>query len=340
MTDPSPDGGFLSLPEARRLAAQRQWPLIVERAADLTREELLRQPELAFHLADALWRVGRVEDALSLAGAVDVRARQTGAHSLQLNTVNVLGISLYALGRIGEAAERFGELLEKATEWGDNEFAARAANNLGVIEYARGHHDQALTFYHLALAAYQRMGYYRGLAGTHHNLGVCYRDLGFSDDADAHFQRTIKIAREDGSDDFVASAEVERAMLFARRGDARPARSLAVRALKRFERLGDRGKRGEVLRVLAAAARAEGDDRAALGHLDEAIDLTDPVTTPLLHAELLRDRGELMWDLGHAPEAQEALHAAAGEFRALGNTREAERIAGLADRGLPTAHDG
>lgn len=331
MSQPPLERIDLSLAEIRSLAASRRWQELSARLGEVPRELLLREPEAAFHLADALWRVGRGEEALEVARAVEAAAATSGNRGLLMHAVNVIGISLFELGRMPESEARFSELLEHATEWGDDEFSARASNNLGVHANVRGRREIALTYYQRALASYQRLGRLRGLAQTHFNLGISYRDLGFPGEADTHFGRAMELAEAAESEDVIARAEMERAALRAREGDGRLAERMARRALSRFEAMGDPAGAADTVRVLAAAARADGRDDEAATLLEEAFAAAESHPDPLLRAEIQRDRGLLLRDRGSASAARAALEDAAACFAAVGAEADAAALQALLD---------
>jgi tetratricopeptide (TPR) repeat protein len=327
MSEPlSPLDPDSSLAEVRALYEQRDWTALAERFSRTQAESPETDPEIAFCYADALWRVGQAERSLDLVEPIRTAARLRGDRRLQLNVINVTGMAFFRIGRISDAEVSFSELLELASEWNDEEYAARASNNLGVLANVRSRRDLALTYYQRALASYYRIGYQRGLAQTHNNLGISYRDLGFDREADAHYQRAIGFARSANSEDVIALAENERALLRARCGDGPAAEALAQRAMQRFERMGDDTGRAEALRVLASAARAQGRDELAADRLDQALAIARDHSDPLLRAEIQRDRGLLLRDQGQPDAAREALLDAADHFAVLGAPAEAEAV--------------
>ena len=311
---------------ARDLRARREWRLLSRSGDLLSTEDLMAEPEVGYAYAAACRHVGRPERALEMAMAVEPEARRRGDWRLTGETVNLIGNILFETGHPDEAQARFDALLEHATQWNDEEFNARACNNLGVLSNVRGRRDLALTYYQRALAAYQRLGNRLGLAETHHNLGISYRDLDFDREADAHFRRAIELAEAEGSERVAAIAETERAVLRLRAGDARLAQSLAQRALGRAQAIGDPIGEGNAMRVMAGAARLEGDAGEAARHLDEALRVARGHSEALLTAEVQRDRGLLLRELGDADAAREALTESAGVFAQLGATAEAEAV--------------
>ncbi|CAN5622670.1 hypothetical protein BH23GEM7_BH23GEM7_08550 [soil metagenome] len=321
----------------RTLYETRNWRALVEQASRLTPAQLVEEAEVAFFYADAFRRVGETERALTLAQRIEPQVRRRGNRRLLLNVINLVGMSLFEAGRSQEAEERFSELLEISNAWRDEEYAARACNNLGVLANVRGRRELALTYYQRALASYHRLGYLRGLAQTHHNLGISYRDLGFDREADAHYQRAIRFARAAQSEDVIARAETERALLRARSRDGSLAEALAQRALERFERIGDPLGRAEALRALAAAARASKYNARAADRLEEALAVARAHSDPLLHAEVQRDRGLLLRDEGQLAAAREALLESAEQFTLLGAEAEATAVRATADQLRPDA---
>jgi tetratricopeptide (TPR) repeat protein len=326
-TDPL---GPLQLSDARDLAARREWKALAERAAFLPRERLVAEPELGYHCANAWIRTGSVAAGLDLVRELEPLIRVGPDRRLSLQATNLLGALLFEAGDTVEAEQRFGELLDRATEWGDDEFAARASNNLGVLANVRGERERALASYQRALASYQRLGYVRGLAQTHYNLGMAYRELRFPEEADAHYGRAIQFAEQSASEDVVGLAESDRGLLCVQTGDPLKGQVFARRARDRFQRLGDPIREAESLRVLAAAAQAlqRADEARAL--LDDALAAATAHSNLLLRAEVQRDRGLLLREMGDADAARAAFLDAADHFARLGAAAESEATRTLA----------
>jgi len=316
----------LSLEEARALRAAGEWPALVQRAAALGADELLREPELALHAAVAYRRVGQAGRALELARLLEPVARRRGDRRLIGDVVNLTGVALWESGQAAEAEVRFGELLDAATEWGNEDDVAVACNNLGVLANVRGRRDLALTYYQRALAAYQRLGNVAGLSQTHHNLGISYRDLGFGREADTHFRRSVELAEEAGREDVVALAESERAALRAGWGDGELAGEMARRSLERFRRIADPTGAAQALRILGLAARAQGQEGEAEAAFDEALEIARAHADALLRAEVQRDRAALLRDTGRMDAAREAFTDAVQHFSQIGAAAEAEAL--------------
>lgn len=326
MTAPSPSAPSAALADARALFQERSWAALAARVRPLGEEAVAAEPELGFMYAEACRHLGDTATALRVVEAVEPPARRSGERWLVLAVANLWGNSLFESGRMEEAERRFEELLGHATAWGDVDFAARAANGLGIVANVRGRRDLALAHYQRAIAGYTRIGNRRGLSQTHYNLGLSFRDLHFDDDADQHYQRAIDLAQATQMEEVIALAETERAVLRVRRGDGKLAASMLSRAIERFERLGDPTGRAHALRVLAGAARAQGDDDRAASLLDEALEVARGHLDAVLQAEVQRDRGLLLRDRGDAAAAREALLDSAEAFEGVGAAAEAGAV--------------
>jgi tetratricopeptide (TPR) repeat protein len=317
------------LADARVLAERRDWRALAARLRGVPEEAIAAEPELGFLYADACRRLGETGTALRVASRAEPEARRAGDRRLVIQVVNLLGMTHFEAGRLPEAEAHWEELLEYSTLWGDDDHVARAANGLGVVANVRGRRELAMTLYQRAIAGYTRIGNRRGLAQTHYNLGISLRDLRRDDDADAHYRRAMELARDTDSEEVIALAEVERAVLRVRGGDGRLAGSMAGRAAERFQRLGDPTGYAGAVRVMALAARAGGDDDRAAARLDEALEIALHHEDALLRAEVQRDRGVLLRDRGLAADAREALEDALRHFEQLGAQAEADEVRAL-----------
>lgn len=325
------------LREARELAANRSWAQLAHLRVSTSSEDLHGCPELAYLLADALRRTGRLAEARPLAAAAEHGAVTSADTRLHLRAVNLVGMIAFETGSMAEAEARFTELLDRAAGAAEDEFAARASNNLGIVANLRHQYELALTSYQRALAAYHRLGYTRGLAQTSYNLGISYRDLGFADEADKHYSQAMQHATAAASEDVLALAETERALLRARAGDGELAESIGGRALRRLEEMGDPLGAANATRVLALAAHARGAIDLAMQRLDHALATTQTHQDLLLQAEIQRDRATMLLELGDSAEARVALASAITSFEQLGATADAEAARSLLASIAPTS---
>lgn len=280
-------------------------------------EARLREPELAFLLADVLRRLGEGVDALQVLNGVSSVLGRRGNDRLHRRRLNLLGTLHFEQGRMGEARTAWSRQVQDASNAEDDEFLARANNNLGILATLSTAWGVALAHYARAVVAYQRLGYHRGLGQSHQNLAITYREMGFPKESARHFQQAIHFASP-GSEDEVARAEQERALLLLVNGDPGLARATAERALGRYRRLSDPGGEGEVERVLGLVALGSGHIREAERRFAAATTLAKQTHGVLLEAETLEGQAALAATVGN-DELRAQLEARADEaFGGLG----------------------
>jgi tetratricopeptide (TPR) repeat protein len=301
------------------------------------RADIVSNPHNAFYLADALRRLGRREDALELLHDADLSFNRRGNDLLHRRRRNLEGMIYFDTGRIPEAERAWRSLLEDASEVADEENIARANQNLGAIYTLQVRTEEAIASYERAMAAYRLMGHRRGLAQCHHNLGLTYRELQFGPKADNHFLQAIRYAIADHSEDEIARAEQERALLiYTDRRDAPLARVTARRALERFSALRESAGVGEALRVLGLIELGEGENNASRLHLRDALAHAQATANPLLEAESLEAVSVLDERAGDTERAHVMRARAQTLFAELGavewGRRERERVRQISAR--------
>ncbi|MEJ2187313.1 MAG: tetratricopeptide repeat protein, partial [Gemmatimonadota bacterium] len=271
----------------RDLEASNDFRGVVRLLEALPRPDLLRQPELGYHLAYGWRRVGRAADALELAEALDLPVRRRAVPGLERRRLNLEAMLRFEAGDVEWALSLWQQLVEKASADGDHVLLAAAHNNLGVIHTLMGQYSQAIATYARALMAYQRLGDRRGLAQAHQNLGITCREAGLTAESEAHFRDAIAHARSTGSEDVLGRAEEERSLLYMAEGDTQMAEITARRALKRLEREGDLAGVGEALRVMGIVALRERRTADASERLEGALARARETNHVLLEADTL-----------------------------------------------------
>jgi tetratricopeptide (TPR) repeat protein len=273
---------------ARTLYDQRQYAELAALLAPVRDELVEGAPYAAFYLADAYRRLGKQPAALELTLRVAAGSRRSGIPRLELDRLNLEGMLHFETGDIMGAEASWRELLVRAATESNDEFVARANNNLGIIYTVQARAAEAVICYQRALSAYHALGSTRGLAQSHQNLAITYRALEKFDDADEHFTRAVHFAQQSSSEDEVARAEQERALLiYLARRDASLARATVQRAISRFNALNDPTSVSDSVRVLALIELGEGNVYEAVIYSEGALEQARKVGHALLEAELM-----------------------------------------------------
>ena len=276
-----------SLSEARALYRERAYRELLDRVGDASDRALLAEPELGFFVADASRRLGDGERALALCRALAPICQQRGNDRLFRDRLNLEGMLRFALGEVEAASELWSELLSASSRAGDADFVARSNQNLGVIYTLEGSLEEALVSYERALAGYRQLGQWRGMAQALQNVAITHREMDRWHDADRCCQDAIRYAQQDGSEDEVARAQQERALVLCLSGDPLLAEATAAQALRRWVRLEQPDGLGGTLQVLGIIALADARDSEARAHLAEALDLAGQTHDAFLEAETL-----------------------------------------------------
>lgn len=312
------------------LAARGAWTEVDALLSEADPEVVLESRELAYRRGEALFHLGRMERLAEFGERFEARARERADARGIMGAQNLQGIAAFELGRVEEARTHFEQLMELAEAEDEVEMLARAANNMGALANLGGEPRVALSQYRLALALYQRRGQIRGLAQLHHNVGISFRDLSLLNDAVDAYKRCAEFASAIDYQPLVILSTIGRAEAELRRGDVWLGASLAEHGVRGARELEDPISRAEALRVRALAralAAQDGDDREgpadggfpeALEDLEEARELASEAGSLLVLAEVERDAGELLAQLGDAETAHERLERAEELFERLG----------------------
>ena len=311
--------------ETRRLADSGAWADL--NALLLAHESTARShPELVRLLGEGLIRVGRAREARDWLGAA-LPAMQRSDDRLSLRMATVLsGAAHLELGELAPARQAFEATLELARFDRDEALVARAMNNLGIVANIEGRWDDAIALYTLALTMHQRNGDRRGLAECSHNLAITHRDRGELAEADEFERRSAEFARAAEQERLLALARLGRAEIALRRRDFALAASAARRLVIQFERLGDRIRAADALRLEGVASTGLSHYARARELLDRAVQIAGDIGALLNTAEALRARAELSLAEGKRDAAIVDARQAIAAYGALGAVRDSEAV--------------
>ena len=309
----------------RRMVATGAWPEL--NALLLENESAARSnPELVRLLGEGLVRVGRAREARDwLAGTLPALQRSDDRLSLRMATV-LSGAAHLELGELDPARRAFEATLELARYDRDEALVARAMNNLGIVANIEGRWDDAIALYTLATTMHQRNGDRRGLAECYHNMAITHRDRGELAQADEWERRSAEYAREAEQERLLALARLGRAEIALRRRDFALAATAARRLTAEFERLGDRIRMADAMRLEGAARAGLRQFDTSRTLLDRALELSRDIGALLNIAETLRARAELGATMGDPAGTEADARAAIDAYLALGATKDAEAV--------------
>ncbi|HET7225756.1 MAG TPA: sigma 54-interacting transcriptional regulator [Candidatus Eisenbacteria bacterium] len=262
---------------------------------------------LHLQCAEALFRIGRLEDAREEARRGLDLADECGELVLCAHGLNQLGRILYRQGDLLQARDLYEQALALYRRLGDESTAAYVRNNLGLIHKNLCEWPAAAACLEAALDQHRAGGRLPASANTLLNLGIVHQKRGAWDLALDCYLQADGIYRQLGdalrlSLTGIALGNVAR--LQRRFEDAATA---LQGALERARAQGAMREEVLALEFLGELAADRGEPTAALAHYDDALARARRVAAEGdLVVEIERRRAETLCALGRLDEADEA----------------------------------
>ncbi len=280
----------------------------------------------AILLAEALMQTGVPREASTWLDVAVPLLQTAGDRAGRRRAINMRGAAAFALGAFDRAAANFGAALELARQDGDELLTARATNNLGAIAAIVGRSDEAIASFQLAIPSYQRLGHARGLAESWHNIANACRTRGELDSADDADRRAIEFATEAGNPRLAAMAQVGRAEIALRRGDARWARAKLTRAIETFAALPDFLLQADACWLLAEANEGLGAVRDADRNFEHGLELARTHGHRLQEAKILKSQAQILLRRGDVQRARQTGADAREVFASIGSVSSVDEM--------------
>ena len=240
---------------------------------------------------------------------------------------NNLGAARYLAGEWDGALEAWVKLREKSQTL---EEQLHILNNLGSLYRERGDFPRSKDLLQQALAKIQQAGGYARIeAIVRGNLGEVAAREGDLARAGALYRETLEIAERTGARDELAETERRLAELDLLQLDPAAADARAAAALALAGESSNLVEQGNLWRVRALAARAQGDGAAAAAAVTKARELLQGASALLELARTDCVACALALDRSDPMQAATALHRARAAFEKLGaapDLREVERL--------------
>ena len=242
----------------------------------------------------------------------------------------------HALNCLGTIAQRRGDpketerLYEKASrlaeEAGDSRLVGMIEQNRGVLANTVGDFSSAAAFYSKSLAAFENAGDSEPMSWILNNLGILNTKIKNFGEARAYLERALAIAidRRDTVVENVVTLNLAEAWVGLGRLDL--AEQLCAQALEQALRRVDHLTVAGALKIRASIERQGGALDKSIATLRIAIYEAGGAEDRLLHAELLRELGEISRALGNPGAARSAWREAVDSFTVVGASREITEI--------------
>ena len=271
---------------------------------------------------------GETEAAFRCYSASLQHARQCGSISHQAHALNCLGTISQRRCEHKETERLYAEASELAVKAGEARLLGMIEQNRGVLASMRGDYGQAAVFYTNSLNAFETARDSEPMSWVLNNLGILHTKVRNYNEALDYLQRGLGIAcnRDDPVVRNVITLNIAEAWMGL--GRLEKADEFSADALDQAQRRGDHLSAAGALRIRAAIERQRGALDKSIATLRIAIYEAEGAEDRLLHAEMLRELGEISRAVGNAGAARSALREAVDSFEKIGASQELSEVKG------------
>lgn len=270
---------------------------LLEQARELLGPRFPEQASLVRALGTLRSMRGEYDEAIALFAAGRDAAQARGDRAAALRLTLLAANTYIDLGSLPESADQLAAALAEADALGDHDLRARTLWSQSRLHTIEGRHDLAAEFARRALGALQASEDDLSVARAKQLLAYIEAERGAGEAALSLLEEAVPIVERTGNAPERALILLEQARVLAQLGRFDEARELAIEVAPVLTRSA-RADSGRCFTTLGDVWAAVGDDEAALGMYDAAIDALDGHRSPWLataykrKAALLEARGD------------------------------------------------
>jgi len=283
-------------------------------------------PEILRWKGSLLRDIGETERAFRCYVISLEKARLIGSEQAQAHALNCLGTIAQRRGDHRETRRLYSEASKLAKSAGDSRLLGMIEQNRGVLASMHGDFEEAAEFLSNSLAAFEQACDAEPISWVLNNLGILHIKMGNFEDAGGYLERghAIAVLRGDAAVENVITLNLADVFMHLRRQEL--AEEWSTKALHHAHRREDHLTAAGALKIRAAIERERGGLDKSIATLRQAINEVQGAEDPLLHAELLRELGEISRAAGNAGAARSAWREAVNSFQRVGATQEVAEV--------------
>ncbi|MFL5552757.1 MAG: tetratricopeptide repeat protein [Gemmatimonadaceae bacterium] len=249
-----------------------------------------------------------------------------GSAQAQAHALNCLGTIAQRRGDQKETERLYARASQLAHEAGDTRLLGMIEQNRGVLASMRGDFAHAAAYYSNSLGAFEMACDPEPMSWVLNNLGILHTKIRNYNEARAHLERGLAIAvnRNDTVVENVITLNLAETWIGLGRLDT--ADEMCDKALERAQRRGDHLTAAGALKLRAAIERQRGALDKSIATLRIAIYEAEGAEDRLLHAEMLRELGEISRAVGNAGAARSAWREAVDSYQRIGANQELAEV--------------
>lgn len=254
------------------------------------------------------------------------KATLVGSEIAQAHALNCLGTIAQRRGDQKETERLYSRASELASKAGDARLLGMIEQNRGVLASTRGDYAHAATFYSNSLGAFEIAGDAEPMSWILNNLGILHTKIKNFGEARDYLERGLAIAvnRKDAVVKNVITLNLAEVWMGLGRWDT--ADECCADALEQAQRRDDHLSAAGALKIRAAIERQRGALDKSIATLRIAIYEAEGAEDRLLHAEMLRELGEISRAVGNAGAARSAWREAVDSFEKIGAVQELAEV--------------
>lgn len=250
------------------------------------------------------------------------KATAGGWDAQQAHALNCLGTIAQRRGDQKETERLYASAAKLAEKAGDARLLGMIEQNRGVLANTRGDFAAAAAFYSRSLGAFEMAMDSEPMSWVLNNLGILHTKIKNFAEARGYLERGLAIAlnRNDAVVENVITLNLAEVWVGLGRLDV--ADEFCIDALEQAQRRVDHLTAAGALKVRAAIERQRGALDKSIATLRIAIYEAEGAEDRLLHAELLRELGEISRAVGNAGAARSAWREAVDAFEVVGASHD------------------
>jgi tetratricopeptide (TPR) repeat protein len=254
------------------------------------------------------------------------KARILGSEKAEAHALNCLGTVAQRRCDHKECERLYAQASELASKAGDARLLGMIEQNRGVLASMRGDYAHAAAFYSNSLGAFEMACDAEPMSWVLNNLGILHTKIRNYNEARGYLERGLAIAvnRSDTVVENVIRLNLAEVWVGLDRLDT--ADDCCGEALDQAQRRGDHLTAAGALKIRAAIERRRGALDKSIATLRIAIYEAEGAEDRLLHAEMLRELGEISRAVGNAGAARSAWREAVDSYEGIGANQEVAEV--------------
>ena len=254
------------------------------------------------------------------------KAVACGSELLQAHALNCLGTIAQRRCDHKETERFYADASRLAAKAADSRLLGMIEQNRGVLASMRGDFAHAAAFYSNSLGAFEMAGDAEPTSWVLNNLGILHTKIRNFGEARDYLERGLAIAINRADTVVQNVITLNLAEVWVGLGRLDMADKFCDDALEQAQRRGDHLSAAGALKIRAAIERQRGALDKSIATLRIAIFEAEGAEDRLLHAEMLRELGEISRAVGNAGAARSAWREAVDTFQVVGAAQEIAEV--------------